>query len=808
MKFILSIFIILNLIGSLAALEFQADANTVALWHFNEGSGDSLFDSSGNGNHGKIFGATWVDGMSGKALSFNGTDNFVEIADKAIQTGMSELTIAAFIRYSSPQSGISSFVSKWGPGGSGDDSYFLGIYPDTIIHLAINNGGYKALYSDLSVPYNTWNYIVGRYGKGKCEIFLNGELICSTQVGTGSINDVDLPICIGKHMASGDFLKGELDEIRISNIARSVSEIAAHWEANQGLFTLDSGLVAYFPFNGNANDESENGNDGTVHGATLTTDRFGNTNSAYSFDGQNDWIKVENSNSLNIFGYNSLSICAWIKAESFKSGNTGVVNKWGTGGAEDDQYKLNLYSDKVKFGLSDEPTNLVSISGIQLNKWYFITGVYDNAESKIKVYIDGKLDNEMDLSFSIWNTNQFIEIGTHHGSFFHGVVDDIRIYNLALSDTEIQALYQGTPNNNLSIITIPIPSPTFERRPLFSWHPVGSINEYTIQIDTLSNLANPIIRLTTTDTTFTPLADLPMQTIYWRVGAGSPIIYSKVDSFVIQNPMIPMLIAYEPNPTQDRRPTLTWHSVDDTSVYHIMIDNNSNFSSAEVSLAITDTSFTPLSDLPYGMIYWKVKSDLYDEYSTASTFYIQPDTIPFLYAFNGSTTSDKRPEFMWIPVTSATTYKIQIDTSLDFTSPITSIEISDTSFTPLSDLGNRMYYWRVSCDLNFSAFSQIDSIEINTGTSIEGNDNSITETILSIYPMPFNSKATIYFHNHLKNGIVSIFSINGKNVITFRNVRQNHIRWNALGHPSGIYVVKVDTGKKILKKQIVLVKLL
>ena len=53
---------------------------------------------------------------------------------------------------------------------------------------------------------------------------------------------------------------------------------------------LDSGLVAYYPFNGNANDESGNGNNGTIHGAVLTSDRFGNEKFSFSFDGVNDYI--------------------------------------------------------------------------------------------------------------------------------------------------------------------------------------------------------------------------------------------------------------------------------------------------------------------------------------------------------------------------------------------------------------------------------------------------------------------------------------------------------------------------------------
>ena len=74
---------------------------------------------------------------------------------------------------------------------------------------------------------------------------------------------------------------------------------------------LSDGLMAYYAFNGNANDESGNGNNGTVNGATLTTDRLGNANNAYSFDGEDDYIKVPNSPSIDVAG-NTISITAWV----------------------------------------------------------------------------------------------------------------------------------------------------------------------------------------------------------------------------------------------------------------------------------------------------------------------------------------------------------------------------------------------------------------------------------------------------------------------------------------------------------------
>src|ERR1700721_3520704 len=79
------------------------------------------------------------------------------------------------------------------------------------------------------------------------------------------------------------------------------------------LADLNTGLVAYYPFNGNANDASGNGNNGNVAGATLTADRFGNPNSAYSFNGKSNYIRVPNSDSLQLT--NDFTLTAWIKCQ-------------------------------------------------------------------------------------------------------------------------------------------------------------------------------------------------------------------------------------------------------------------------------------------------------------------------------------------------------------------------------------------------------------------------------------------------------------------------------------------------------------
>jgi len=88
---------------------------------------------------------------------------------------------------------------------------------------------------------------------------------------------------------------------------------------------LTDGLMAYDPFNGNANDETFHGHDGTVCGATLTADRFANANSAYTFDGKDDYISITNTTA---FGFNnqSFSVSLWGQLRDNDSGYESFVH--------------------------------------------------------------------------------------------------------------------------------------------------------------------------------------------------------------------------------------------------------------------------------------------------------------------------------------------------------------------------------------------------------------------------------------------------------------------------------------------------
>jgi hypothetical protein len=209
---------------------------------------------------------------------------------------------------------------------------------------------------------------------------------------------------------------------------------------------LNTGLVAYYPFNGNANDESGNGNDGMVNGATLTADRFGNSNRAYSFDG-NDYIDCGNSNVLDV---NYHTITSWI----FIGGETGkhlmIIGK--VNPFVHETINIGISPDNnlfTSFATTGEKNHHIADESLLMNKyqWYFVAMTYDGA--RIKFFINGSLNSEFQRSGTLRiNTNK-LAIGRHggdadqkgHDFFFSGIIDDIRIYNRALSASEIQTLY-------------------------------------------------------------------------------------------------------------------------------------------------------------------------------------------------------------------------------------------------------------------------------------------------------------------------------------------------------------------------------
>jgi trimeric autotransporter adhesin len=197
------------------------------------------------------------------------------------------------------------------------------------------------------------------------------------------------------------------------------------------------GLVAYWPFNGNANDESGNGNDLTVHNAALTPDRKGYDDKAYSFDGSNSYIAA-NNNSIGNFT-DSVTICFWL--------NTNQPGSWSRIIGKDNYswWEFSL-SDGVYFSISFDnvhrwDTKILSQEQM-LNSWNFLVVTVESYTQN--AFINGIAVPQVSISGNSVNNSQALTLGRSsywNNAYFTGQLDDVRIYDRVLTESEISALY-------------------------------------------------------------------------------------------------------------------------------------------------------------------------------------------------------------------------------------------------------------------------------------------------------------------------------------------------------------------------------
>ena len=210
----------------------------------------------------------------------------------------------------------------------------------------------------------------------------------------------------------------------------SVRDTSVHQSGN---------LVAFYPFNGNANDESGNGNNGTVYQASLVSDRFNNPNRAYKFDGVNDYIQISNSTILNFS--NSITVSFWIKVNEFFDREAYPLSH----GNWENRWKVSITNKGIRWTVKTTTgvKDLDSETELKLDSLYNVVVLYDGSDYEI--YINGKLNALTTFSGSILSTTIDFMIGQvlpgDNQYNFKGVLDDIRIYDYALSYNEIGKLY-------------------------------------------------------------------------------------------------------------------------------------------------------------------------------------------------------------------------------------------------------------------------------------------------------------------------------------------------------------------------------
>ena len=432
----------------------------VGYWPFNGNANDE----SGNGKHGTVNGATLSadrNGVANSAYSFNGVSNFITINNNILNNKIpTSFAISLWVDFDTTKQ-CEIISNRYGQD-CGYNYRLLKLDNKLIFGNHIAN---PWTWDSCSTELNTtseWNQITFMYDLNdkRLKLYLNGKF-----VGANNSNiwfDGNNPTIIGALLGCGQgsfYSKGTFDDIAIYNRALTEQEITALYTStpvaqNIPSYVPKDGLVGYWPFNGNANDESGNGNNGTVSGATLTADRNGKANSSYSFDGSSSYINIPNSSSLQFNG--GLTISTWLNASIIASSisNTGyILSKGADGGTPyswtsilDDSYcSLQIWNDN---NLNTSVDIMQKDYPILTNKWYNVIYTFDGVNAK--AYINSQLVKTISSPYSIFSNAYDLKFGRRHTSgnpyFFNGQLDDIAIYNRALTEQEITALYSGTTN--------------------------------------------------------------------------------------------------------------------------------------------------------------------------------------------------------------------------------------------------------------------------------------------------------------------------------------------------------------------------
>jgi hypothetical protein len=233
---------------------------------------------------------------------------------------------------------------------------------------------------------------------------------------------------------------------------------------------LNLGLVAYYPFSGNANDATANGNNPIANSATLTADRLGNPNSAYSFNGANS-MQIPNSVSLNsMTNQNQISLCAWVRPSAFYGGScmNNMILMKGNNDNVTGKYSLRFADILNGCNLGNGTTQEIfygdmSYSGtvttgpfVALNNWYSV--VYTSDGTIGKIYVNCQLIDSTAITSTIGNTTDDLFLGKLNNStypfWFTGIMDEVRIYNRALNQAEVNVYGAcGCPANSASTVT-------------------------------------------------------------------------------------------------------------------------------------------------------------------------------------------------------------------------------------------------------------------------------------------------------------------------------------------------------------------
>lgn len=426
-------------------------------WTFDEGTSTIAHDFSGNGKNGTLqSNPTWSGGRRGNSLLFNGSSDYVDVG--AVQNGVVDFSWFAWIKTTQ---NISDGLMYQAPiiigtiQGSGDTND---------ANLAVN-GGKLGWYDELAggASYDTGRFVndglwhlVGVTRSGTALTFyVDGAVAGNATTGTDPLNSNGLQIAKA-NWTSARFFGGNIDDVRAYNRALSASEATALYRSGEVVRrnVSDSGLVGRWAFDEGtstiAHDFSGNSYNGTlVNSPVWSTGKGG---SAILFNGSSNYVIANNPVNFN----SNYSVSFWVYLNSIAGyglfGNAPGNPPLTGGSGNSNNIYLNPNGTVGYFVFDGVGKNLTSTTTLSAGRWYQVSVTHDTANSIRRLYVNGRLEHQdsflniqsfgkVIFSFNRSETNYY----TGPLSFINGKMDDVRIYNRALSPTEVNTLYtQGS----------------------------------------------------------------------------------------------------------------------------------------------------------------------------------------------------------------------------------------------------------------------------------------------------------------------------------------------------------------------------
>jgi hypothetical protein len=439
------------------------------------------YDRSGNNNTGTLINmnrsTTPAAGKLGQALNFDGTNDVVNVGDPAsgaLDFGTGNFSVSAWIYRNSNGSVNLRVLSKGAQNDNSGSAGYAFFGSDNVLAFIVNPGGPRTVIQATTTGTSNWYHATGVVDRaGNQSLYINGVLMSTTTAPAGSVSSVN-SFNIGR---SSDGLlnwDGKIDEVRTYNRALSATEIknlynsgAVKYQSGaQSQSLLNSGLVGYWSMNGNdtlwssattgtSTDRSGQGNNGTLTNMSRsTTPTTGKIGQALNFDGTDDYVNAGNTVG-NFAAGESFSVGFWFKSTDAANinGNNfpGFVAKasgapvfgWGfslSSNLDSRLSKLYFYTYS-----NDVSTNSFAPTLLNDGAWHHVVGVRNINTNSQPLYIDGVLvaNNTLNSTGSVSSATNLL-IGCRAVALagcINSNIDEVRIYNRALSADEVKLLY-------------------------------------------------------------------------------------------------------------------------------------------------------------------------------------------------------------------------------------------------------------------------------------------------------------------------------------------------------------------------------